>query len=114
METKFWKKKVHIIKNKTVRFDNVNLKLWKSKIFISLRIWTGNIERLLIQFGHRNEKGMYGKGVNDRNDMEYVFDFDKQSDETDSWWEEISGEISSPVTNYSSLKLSANVLVLNN
>lgn len=45
--------------------------------------------------------------------MEQLFDFDKQSDETDSGRKEISGEIPSPVTNYPPLKLSANVLVLN-
>lgn len=77
METKFLKKKIWIVKEQTIRFDKVNIKLWKFKVFISFWIWTGNIERLFIQPSHRDEERMYGKGVDDRNGMELFLNFNK-------------------------------------
>ena len=113
METKFLEEKIRVVKDKTIRFDRVNIELWEFKVFISFWIWTGNIERLFIQFGHIDEEGVYVEGVDDRDDMELFFSFNKQSDETDSGWEEISVKISNSVTNQPSFKLPANVLVLN-
>lgn len=113
METKFLEEKIRVVKDKTIRFDRVNIELWEFKVFISFWIWTGNIERLFIQLSDIDEEGVYVEGVDDRDDMELFFSFNKQSDETDSGWEEISVKISNSVTNQPSFKLPANVLVLN-